>query len=106
MQIIALCVSRDAKLWTGHLSREEAPGLNELHVSLSYFRPKLIKNSLSGWGRKAPEITGGMAAYSVLSDILKNSRNPNILDGQKWNGEVHEAVTKILKTAHKLAFRK
>ena len=62
MRMIALCISRDAKLqlWAGlgHLimstGRAVAPGPNELHGSPSYFLPKLGKNLLSGCGLIAP----------------------------------------------------
>ena len=83
--MIALCIIRDAKLWAGHLSRAVAPGLDELHGSPSSLLPKLSKNSLSGWDLIAPEITGGMAADIVLSDILKISVIQIFLDSQKLN---------------------
>ena len=83
MRMMALCISRDAELWAGHLSRAVAPGLDELHGAPSYFLPKLGKNSLSGWEIIAPVITGGMAAENVLCDIIKIAVIQILLDRQK-----------------------
>ena len=99
--MIALCISRDARLWEGHLSRALAPGLDELNGSPSSFPPKLGKNSLPGWDLIAPEITGGMAADKVLSGIKKKAVVQIFVDRHKLNESVVTDPWLEFKTNHR-----
>ena len=107
MRMMALHISGDVKLWAGNMSRAVAPELNELHGSPSSLLLKIGQEFTCWRGNNSASDHWWDGYRERPLRHSENSRNPNIFGQAEMKLKSgYEAVTKILKISHNMAFPK